>query len=338
MCLEPVIYKSKLLDSKHFTSLVLDAFLKPFKKCVVFLVALISKMKSKLLSNYLPEIFALALGRSKPSMVTVNLTDQCNQQCIYCEIGKRIPAPTREKLTLDDLKWIIDQMSLNHIPKISLCGGEPFLFKGLLDVIAIAGLKKINCSITTNGMTAYKLNNSNLNTIKDSNTEINVSIDSFQKNTESFLRGSQNALANSLKSIEVLNKKGIPVTVLTAISKYNYHELFTTLTTAYDKGIKQMLFQPIISFSNYPELQPIDNKSKLNVNPENIDTLMDQLNKILKFEKKHRIRTNVYRIYPWIQYYLETVASQNGNWFFDDVLNNFYCREILKKERRLQPY
>jgi len=29
--LEPVIYKSKLLDSSHFASLVLDAFLKPFE-------------------------------------------------------------------------------------------------------------------------------------------------------------------------------------------------------------------------------------------------------------------------------------------------------------------
>ncbi len=35
--LEPVIYKSKLLFSKRFASLVFDAFLKPFEKYVVFL-------------------------------------------------------------------------------------------------------------------------------------------------------------------------------------------------------------------------------------------------------------------------------------------------------------
>jgi hypothetical protein len=34
--LEPVIYKNKLLDSKCFASLVLDAFLKPFEKYGVF--------------------------------------------------------------------------------------------------------------------------------------------------------------------------------------------------------------------------------------------------------------------------------------------------------------
>ena len=41
--LEPVIYKSKLLDSKCFASLVLDAFLKPFEKYGVFLDELISQ-------------------------------------------------------------------------------------------------------------------------------------------------------------------------------------------------------------------------------------------------------------------------------------------------------
>ena len=40
LCFEPLIYKSKHLDSKRFVSLVLDAFLKPIRKCVVFFVIL----------------------------------------------------------------------------------------------------------------------------------------------------------------------------------------------------------------------------------------------------------------------------------------------------------
>jgi len=38
--LESVIYKSKLLASKYFASLVLDTFLKPFEKHGVFLEAI----------------------------------------------------------------------------------------------------------------------------------------------------------------------------------------------------------------------------------------------------------------------------------------------------------
>jgi sulfatase maturation enzyme AslB (radical SAM superfamily) len=36
----------------------------------------------------------------------------------------------------------------------------------------------------------------------------------------------------------------------------------------------------------------------------------------------------VYRILPWIRQYLETAAGQGRSWFFEDVLQKFYCREI----------
>jgi len=48
LCLKPVIYKSKLLDSKHFTSLVLDSFLKPLRKYVVFLETLTTNTEKEI--------------------------------------------------------------------------------------------------------------------------------------------------------------------------------------------------------------------------------------------------------------------------------------------------
>ncbi|MCD4732329.1 MAG: radical SAM protein [Bacteroidales bacterium] len=285
-------------------------------------------MASKLVKNYIPEFLRLSMHHSKPSMVTVNLTNRCDQQCIYCEIGRSIPSPKKDALTIDDLRWIIDQMAVNRISRISLCGGEPFLFKGIIDVVAYAGKKNIRCSITTNGMTAHKLNESELDILKECTTEIYVSVDSFQDSIQSYTRGMPAALSNALKSIQRLSEKHIPVTVLTAISKYNYHDLFNFLTNAYEKGIKQVLFQPIIYYSNYPDRPTIDNKAQLNVSVDNLDILMDELRKILRFERKHKINTNVYRILPWIEHYIKTAATQNGKWFFNDVLNKFFCREI----------
>ena len=285
-------------------------------------------MLSKIYSNYLPELSALIIGRSRPSQVSVNLTSLCNQKCIYCEIGHNIPSSTNDSLTVEDLIWIIDEMALNKIPKISFNGGEPFLFDGIIDLVEYAGNKNIRCSITTNGMTAYELNESELNILKKFKADINISIDSFQENIQSFTRGTPAALENALKSINRLSEKGIPVTILTAISKYNYHDLYNFIIEAYEKGIKQVLFQPIIYYSNYPDRSVIGEKSKLNVNIDKLDILMSELEQILRFEKKHAINTNVYRILPWIEQYLKTAANQNGEWFFNGVLNKFYCREI----------
>lgn len=261
-------------------------------------------------------------------MVTVNLTNRCNQKCIYCEIGVDHPSMHKDALSISDLKWILDEMSENKIRKISLCGGEPFLFDGFIDVVAYAGNKHIWCSVTTNGMTAHLLKESELKILKETKTEVNISIDSFRESIQSFTRGSSVALQNALKSIQKLSENHIPVTILTAISKYNFRDLFQFFTEAYEKGVKQVLFQPIIYYSNYPERPPIENKSQLNVSTGELDILMDQLSKILRFEQKHKISTNVYRIYPWIRFYLKTAVSQNGKWFFDDVLEKFFCREI----------
>jgi MoaA/NifB/PqqE/SkfB family radical SAM enzyme len=285
-------------------------------------------MGSKLKSNYMPEAAALIFGRTKPSMVTVNLTNRCNQQCIYCEIGKDIPSSENEFLDLDDLKWIIDEMSLLNIPRISLCGGEPFLFDGILDIVQYAGNKNIRCTITSNGMTVFKLNEKDLSVFREFKTLVNISIDSFEDEIQSRTRGNSQALQNALKSINTLNNAGIPVTVLTVISKYNYHKLFDFATEVCEKGITQLLFQPVIYSSNYPDRDAINEKSQINVPADKLDILMDELKKIHHYERTHKINTNVYRILPWIKSYLTTSEAHNREWFFNDVLNKFYCREL----------
>lgn len=286
-------------------------------------------MASKIRRNYLPEFFALGFHPSKPRMVTVNVTSKCNQHCVYCEIGENIPSSKQGKLSTDDLKWLLDEMAHEGIKKISLCGGEPFLFDGILDVVEYAGKKNIRCSITSNGMTVWKLTAGELAILKNNQTEINISIDSFDESLNAKTRGTAAALSNALKSIKVLNDRGIPLTVLTAISKYNFHDLYNSFVLARKFGIQQMLFQPIIYFSNYPDRDSIQNKSQLNVGIENLGTLLTELKKILEFEQKHAIKTNVYRIMPWIESYLQTAAGKNGRWFFEEVVAKFYCREIF---------
>jgi MoaA/NifB/PqqE/SkfB family radical SAM enzyme len=261
-------------------------------------------------------------------MVTVNITSQCNQNCIYCEIGKNIPSFRAGSLTKEDLFWIIDEMALIRIAKISLCGGEPFLFNGIIDVVEYAGKKQIRCTITSNGMNIHTLSESELTILKSCKTEVNISVDSFQEEVQSLTRGRAGTLENIWKSIARLNEWHIPLTLLTVITKYNYRELSTFLITAYENEIRQVLFQPVIYYSNYPDRPIVEKKSQLNVAIDDIGILIVELKKILLFEKTHRIKTNVYRILPWIRHYLERAETQNGEWFFHKVLKKFYCRDL----------
>lgn len=261
-------------------------------------------------------------------MVTVNLTRRCNQQCIYCEIGTSPEPAQPDVLKVADLLRILDDMHKNKIPKMSLCGGEPFLFEGIMNVIEYAGKKQIRVSVTSNGMTVFNLNGHDLEILKKYNAEINISIDSFDDRIQTRTRGNKLALSNALKSVEVLQENGIPVTVLTVISRYNFDSLSVFFKQACEAGIRQILFQPVIVASNYPERPGLDAKSSLNVPFDQIEVLLAEFRNILEYEKRNPVKTNVYRLIPWIEAYLKTAGNPQSGWFFDAVLKKFYCREI----------
>ncbi len=285
-------------------------------------------MHSKFLKNYVPEFFALKLFRLGPSIVSINLTGKCNQKCIYCEIGQEVESQLKGTLSVDDMRWILDEMNDNKIQRIAINGGEPLLFNELIDIVEYAGKKKIQCAITSNGMTIHKLNKAEVNVLMKHKASINISIDSFQQEIQSRTRGTETALSNAIKSIGLLHKNKIPVTILTAISKFNFHDLFNSFIKAHEIGVTKVLFQPIISYSNYADRKAVASKPQLNVGIDKLDILMGELGKIMDFEKSHRISTNVYRILPWIEHYIKTVGNPDGKWFFEEVLNKFYCREL----------
>ncbi len=285
-------------------------------------------MPSKFTRNYLPEFFALGWKRKKPSMVTVNLTRRCNQRCIYCEIGSEVADDASGGLTLGDMKWIVDEMAQNRIKKLSLCGGEPFLFDGIIELVTYAAGKGVRCSVTSNGMTIHRLHENELKALKAAKAEINISIDSFDADIQAHTRGAAVALPNALKSVATLLRYQIPLTVLAVISVHNYDKLFRFVKQAHQNGIKQVLFQPVITASNYPERAVLDEKKRLNPGLDELTVLMSELKKILAFERMHPVSTNVYRIYPWIALYLKNVHQPNGGWFWEPLLETFFCREI----------
>ncbi len=285
-------------------------------------------MSVKLFKNYLPELASVLTGRKFPKAVSLNITDRCNQSCVYCEIGKNIQSTKKDNLDFEDIRFIIDEMEKIGMRRLSINGGEPFLFESIIETIEYAASKKIICAVTSNGMTIHKLTDNDLDIIKKSKCEINISVDSMDEKVHCLTRGNNNATDNALRSAKKLIDKGIPLIFLTAISKYNYTDLADSLEKIYSFGVKQVLYQPIIYYSNYPDRDLLEDKAQLNVSPENIDILKSQLLQILRFERKHGIKTNVYRIIPWIEEYLKSASGSGSRWFWEKLVKKFTCRDI----------
>jgi len=277
---------------------------------------------------------SLYLNMPSPISVSINLTNKCNQHCIYCEVGQGLVGLVKNKkplLSLDDLKWIIDEMNRSGIRTLSLGGGEPLLFNEIFDVIQYAHEFDIRSSILTNGMLLPHLSQDKIELLEECGTIISVSIDSFLPDKEDYIRGAKNALSLPIEGIGILVKHQIPVNIMTVISVHNYQDLFNIVMNANHLGVNSVDFQPVIFIFNFPEVGPVSNKESLNVRPEHLPEIEDQFQRIKDFERNNNIYTNVDTLKKWLPFYIQILysnSSHTDDFFFKKIVNRFWCAAL----------
>lgn len=99
-----------------------------------------------------------------------NLTSLCNEDCLYCfrELNER-------QLEVDENLRVIDKLNSIGVERITYCGGEPFLYKGLLNLMRYSKSLGMTNNIITNGS---MLNEENLDQYMPYIDKITFSIDS----------------------------------------------------------------------------------------------------------------------------------------------------------------
>jgi len=281
------------------------------------------------MNKYINLFKSLYLNIPSPVAVSINLTNKCVQHCIYCEIGQGLVNSKKPILDTPDLKWIVDEMNRSGIPQLYLGGGEPFLFKDIFEIIQYAYKFGIRSSIMTNGMLLPRLSQDRIELLKECETTINVSIDSFSIDKEAFIRGVENALSLPIEGITLLVKHKIPVNIMTVISAYNYQDLFDVVVNANHLGVNSVGFQPVIFVSCFPEVEPIENKKSLNILPNNLTEIEHQFQKILEFEKDNYINTNVHVLHQWLADYVQFLHSMpTDDFFFKKTVNRLWCAPL----------
>lgn len=85
-----------------------------------------------------------------PTIVQWNVTNRCNASCIHCYANSG-PHVRTDELTIQEAYTLIDQLSENQVLSVSLTGGEPFLRKDIMEIIAYVKENHIACDLLTNG-------------------------------------------------------------------------------------------------------------------------------------------------------------------------------------------
>ena len=170
--------------------------------------------------------FAGAYLRQKaPLFLSYALTHRCNCRCGYCALPK---TPVSE-LSFEEVAGIIDQFAKLGLSRISLTGGEPLLYPDFDRVVAHLVERRITVSCNTNGL----LIPAKLDSLKKISA-VAVSIDG-PKTAHDSVRGRGN-FDQAIEGVSLLQKHGVPVTLLAVLSGHNIDEIDGLVETAQKLG------------------------------------------------------------------------------------------------------
>jgi len=168
-------------------------------------------------------------GKKIPGQLVIQLTDKCNARCPQC--GMRSTEKfQRTKLSLDEVKRIIDASAQNGVKAVSFTGGEPFLyFDELCLLIKYAGQLGIEYIRTgTNGFFFRNTKGSNfeskIKTIAEklAGTPVRnfwISIDSAVPEIHERMRGFPGVISGIEKSLPIFHEFGIYPSVNLGINR-----------------------------------------------------------------------------------------------------------------------
>lgn len=134
---------------------------------------------------------------------TWSLTNHCNLKCIHCCVSANNKCIDLSK---QDLMQIADKLVDIKPAHITITGGEPLFRDDFKDIITYLRCNfKGSLSLLTNGLL---INEELAEFIKDNFTNVSISIDGYDEESTSFIRG-KNTFHKILFAIELLQNKGV---------------------------------------------------------------------------------------------------------------------------------
>ena len=221
-----------------------------------------------------------------PGFVVLELTYQCNHQCLFCScpwMAETESAPKYEKceeLHLEDWKKVLDKLHLLGVKVVTISGGEALLKDCLIDLLEYTRHKNTynkNESIVliSNGLL---MNETFLKAFKKYNVHLSLSLPGLQ--TFERLTGVDNALG-VLHWLREAKKMGITTTVNVTVTNINYHELYETVANGLLAGADTVLLNRFLAGG-----RGLSYMEDLTLTQEQLNGMLDTVEEILQLSHR----------------------------------------------------
>lgn len=170
----------------------------------------------KLDDKYIYDIMA----KSKiPYSATIELTDACNLRCVHCYRGR----PQQSYWNLSTAKQLLQQLRAMGTMHVTITGGEPFTHPDCLKILDMIGEMGFVLSIQTNATmdVEYLTEYVKLYPIK----AVSISLYSISSDTHDRITMIPGSLKQTLKSVEFLVKKNVPISINCPVMTLNVSDM-----------------------------------------------------------------------------------------------------------------
>ncbi len=171
--------------------------------------------------------------RFLPRLISWNMTFKCNLHCPHCYIDANDRA-SRDELSTEEGKMLIDQIAEVSKPILILSGGEPLMREDVFELAQYASNKGLIVAMGTNGTL---ITDSVAAELKASGVRaVAISIDSSVPERHDAFRGLKGAWRRALDGIAACRAHGISIQVNTTVTQQNYNEIEDIMALAEKEG------------------------------------------------------------------------------------------------------
>lgn len=188
--------------------------------------------------NYYDSICCFRNKSSEGYRILMEITNKCNENCVFCHWKDTT------SLSLEQVKMIVNNLSIVKIKDIILTGGEPLLHSELYEILSWLKENRIDCDLCTNGIA---LNEENALILSEFLSEISVSLDSSKSLIYDELRGTKNGFEKVISGINILNRNKIDVHLTCVVNKKNQDEIEDIVELASALNVHSISFLGVIT-------------------------------------------------------------------------------------------
>lgn len=182
------------------------------------------------------EIFKKMALKNLPAHVRLELTRDCNLECVHCMV-KHGEKQRGGLLAIPELRSLLSELSALGCFHVNVTGGEPFSRPDALEAISTIFEHDFFLTLQTNGTLlepdALKLLKKNSKKVR----QIGVSLYGVREDVHEYVTGVPGSHAAALEAIMKLSSLKLPVVVVSVMSALNHEEFHALESFCARKGL-----------------------------------------------------------------------------------------------------